>query len=171
MTFKLNRRTEQFFIRNAGLLHADKIGLNTFEELKDWAAKNGIENSMPVYTPSDDEVQKSPFRTVAGAMAFQAWHDRRHISFAKAFTLDGEHWLALQHVDELLRAGQHPIDVTAIYFMIYGRNAYFYNNGHHAVSNTSAFIDEAFAEGVEIAARRLINLEHAYESGNLSGFF
>lgn len=152
--FKVSDRLEHYFIGHSGPLHADPHGLNSYQELSAWAAAQGLNASMPVYAPTDEEVALSIFRTRDGAMTFQAWHDRRHVLYQAPFDLKGENELALQHMDELLKANMRSRDAAAIYHLIYGRNAYYFNNGHRVVANASDFVCQALIHGVEYASRR-----------------
>jgi hypothetical protein len=151
MGFKISKRAQDYFAATAGSWHAHSTGLNSYAELQAWH-KLG-QPSMPIYVPTDADVGTSIFRTQRAFMDFQAWHDRRHISEAQPFTLAGERVLARRHVDEMLRADLNSRDASAVYFLIYGRNRFFFNNGHRSVASQSDFVAQAFREGVETAAR------------------
>lgn len=153
MSYKVNPKTEAYFITHAGHFKADATGIGTYEGLQAWRDANGIDAVYPSYQPTDKEVEESVFYTPQGVMAFQTWHDRRHLKFNKEFSLEDEHFLALQHVDELLRAGVSACDATVVYHLIYSRNAYYWNNGHRVFENPSDFVTEALREGADKAAR------------------
>jgi hypothetical protein len=149
MTFKLQPSTEAYFIATSGPFHSDPHGIDTFKDLKAWAEKNGINASMPVYNVFDPN---GVFNTLEAQQAFQAWHDRRHLLLGKPFTLQGENDLAVAHVDELFKAGVNFRDVAAIYFLIFGRNLYYYSHGRIAVGNVTQFVEDAFKNGVVAAS-------------------
>lgn len=149
MSFKLNQKTEQFFIDNAGAHHADPNGLNTFKELKAWADANGADSSMPIYGTFDPT---NVFSSLEAQMAFQAWHDRQHLALNRSFKLADEHALAVAHIDQMLTAGLPFVDAVAIYFHIFGRNLFYWNHGGKPVANVGEFIQEALLHGLPVAA-------------------
>lgn len=108
---------------------------------------------MPVYKPTSMDVENSIWSSAKGYQSFQAWHDRRHLIYHQNFTLAGEHYLAQQHLDELLREGVDMRDAVAVYNLVYGRNRYFHNNGKRVACNAARFVRDAFNKGVETAAR------------------
>lgn len=151
--FKVSDAFEQYIIRVAGAWYSDPVGLNSFAELRGWAAIYGTDSAMPVWKPTQEAVDQSIWNSAQGFQAFQAWHDRRHLIYQQNFTLKGEHYLAQQHLDELLREGVDAIDAVAVYNLIYGRNFFYHNNGKQEARNASQFVADAFECGPERAGR------------------
>jgi hypothetical protein len=150
MSFKLTTESEAYFIRNAGAHHADANGLNTFKELKAWAAQGGIDASMPIFGTYDPT---NVFSSLEAQMAFQAWHDRQHLARNLSFKLTDEHTLAAAHIDEMLTAGLPFTDAVAVYFHIFGRNLFYWNHGGKPVANVGDFISDALARGLPTASQ------------------
>lgn len=151
--FKVSDAFERYIIRVAGAWYSDPIGLNSYQELVAWKNAYGIEQAMPVYRPTDEDVANSIFNSAEGFQAFQAWHDRRHLIYQQNFTLKGEHTLAQQHLDELLREGVDAIDAVAVYNLIYGRNYFYHNNARQQALKVSEFVRDALNCGPERAGR------------------